>query len=495
MKFAVLSSSVAAASAAQTVMEPGDCAVVALKTDNPDHFSIVLTRALKEGDVLYATDAGVSQDQKHSLYFGWGGFRWEKSTTAEEFYGNGGFRDITDEQWRSYEGFGQFKVPAGGLPAGSIITSEDFGDHMDEEGITKGEMALSTAGDQVFIFTGPMKEVEYKRKEACGTRAQSYTQSYRQSYTQTYNQPYTQSYRQTYSQKYRQTYRQSYCAKRHWWGGCRKTKTRDAQRWAYRSATRTATRTAYRSATRTATRTATRPATRQVTKYCDVVYAKRVQPVHPETNKVNFICGATTSRNGYDAYSWSSTHTKTPPGLKVHETTSDLRACSNSACTRVAHYDNWMYHGSTSGTKEELYKKINRAPYLNKGRDTQWRWTNSGNSARNYPQRIKSMQWNVLVPTMAPTQAPTDAPTDAPTNAPTDAPTDAPTNFCDASNCLAWNCAAWCRCYDEEFAQAYVSNGCEDDGDKSCVCFEGKDVSADKHRVNKMMAEKTGHPL
>merc|ERR1712046_345026 len=67
----------------------------------------------------------------------------------------------------------------------------------------------------------------------------------------------------------------------------------------------------------------------------------------------------------------------------------------------------------------------------------------------------------------------------------------APTNFCDASNCNKWDCAAWCKCYEEENIAAYAANGCEDDGDNSCVCFEGKDVSDDEHRVAKMTAEKT----
>jgi hypothetical protein len=71
----------------------------------------------------------------------------------------------------------------------------------------------------------------------------------------------------------------------------------------------------------------------------------------------------------------------------------------------------------------------------------------------------------------------------------------APTNFCDPSNCKNWDCAAWCKCYEEEKIAAYDANGCEDDGDNSCVCFEGKDVSDDEHRVAKMTAERTTKPL
>jgi hypothetical protein len=256
------------------------------------------------------------------------------------------------------------------------------------------------------------------------------------------------------------------------------------------------------------------------------VYGKKIQPVHKETNKVNFLCGATTSTQGYASYSWSSTHTKTPPGLTVHRTTSDLRACRYSTC-RKTHYDNWMFKGSTSGTREDLLNRINAAPYANNGRNTQWEWTNNGNTAKAYPQAIQNMRWNVLmkvhcmvsenygecsVPCGPGTKsktvmqyaanggmecsasdlAPVSCNLGACSEAPTMAPTSAPTNFCDASNCNNWDCAAWCRCFDEEHTAAYSSNGCEDDGDKSCVCFEGKDVSADKHRVNKIQAVKTG---
>jgi hypothetical protein len=485
MKFVFFSSSIAAASAAQSVLRAGDCAVVAVKTDDPDHFSVVLTRALKEGDVLYATDAGISQNAVTHRYWQWTrkGWYWtiEQKTvtykTAEEFYGNGGFREVSDKSWYSYEGFGKFVTPRGGLAAGSIITSEMFETSMKKDGLTHGKLMLSNAGDQVFIFNGPMKEVQLTRREQCGTTRQ----------------PYKQSYSQKYSQRY--------CSRSRW-GRCRQ--------YSYRTAYRTATRTAYRN----------------IPKYCNKVYGKRIQPVHKETNKVNFLCGATTSVQGYASYSWSSTHTKTPPGLAVHKTTVDLRACTSSKCTHVRHYDNWMYKGSTSGTREDLLKKINAAPYLNRGRNTQWKWTNSGNVAKAYPQAIKNMRWNVLmkvhcmvsqdygecsVPCGPGTKtktviqyaanggnqckksdlAPVSCNLGSCSEAPTMAPTNAPTNFCDASNCNNWDCAAWCKCYDEESVETYTSNGCADDGDTSCVCFEGKDVSDDEHRVKKLTAEKT----
>jgi hypothetical protein len=186
-----------------------------------------------------------------------------------------------------------------------------------------------------------------------------------------------------------------------------------------------------------------------------------------------------------------------------------------------------MFKGSTSGTREDLLNRINAAPYKNKGANTQWKWTNSGNSAKAYPQAIQNMRWNVLmkvhcmvsanygecsVPCGPGTKtktviqyaanggmewsksdlAPVSCNLGSCSEAPTMAPTSAPTNFCDASNCNNWDCAAWCTCFDEDQTAAYSSNGCEDDGDKSCVCFEGKDVSGDEHRVNKIQAVKTG---
>jgi hypothetical protein len=110
----------------------------------------------------------------------------ETIKTAEEFYGNGGFREVSDDSWLSYEGFGKFVTPRGGLAAGSIVTSEMFETSMKSEGLTHGGLLLSNAGDQVFIFNGPMKEVELTRREACGTTQQPYTQSYSQSYQQSY---------------------------------------------------------------------------------------------------------------------------------------------------------------------------------------------------------------------------------------------------------------------------------------------------------------------
>lgn len=457
MKFAVISSSIAAASAAQSVLRAGDCAVVAVKTDDPDHFSIVLTRALQEGDVLYATDAGVGTfrywEYKRQGRF----YSYTSTTSAEQFYGSKGFREITDDRWRSYEGFGKFVTPSGGLAAGSIVTSDMFETSMKKEDITHGKLQLSSAGDQVFIFNGPMKTVELTRRVTCGTE--------------------------------RQSYRQRYCQKRSWTGRCT---------YGYRTRYRT------------------------VTKYCNQVYGKRIQPVHHQASKVNFLCGATTSYGGYASYSWSSTRTQTPPGLTVHKTTVDLRAYRNRYSPR--HYDNWMFKGSTSGTREDLLNRINAAPYLNHGKHTQWQWTDNGNTAKAYPQAVQSMRWNVLmkvhcmvsenygecsVPCGPGTKTRTVIQYAAnggmeckksdlaplPCNlgsCATDAPTSAPTNFCDASNCNNWDCAAWCKCFDEEQTAAYSSNGCEDDGDKSCVCFEGKDVSDDKHRVAKMEAVKTG---
>jgi len=54
-------------------------------------------------------------------------------------------------------------------------------------------------------------------------------------------------------------------------------------------------------------------------------------------------------------------------------------------------------------------------------------------------------------------------------------PTESPTPKCLKMNCMNWNCADWCECYDEEDEETYASiAGCQDDGDDSCVCFQEK---------------------
>lgn len=40
---------------------------------------------------------------------------------------------------------------------------------------------------------------------------------------------------------------------------------------------------------------------------------------------------------------------------------------------------------------------------------------------------------------------------------------------CNASYCGEWDCATWCKCFDEDSESLYVSNHCEDDG-SPCDC-------------------------
>lgn len=91
----------------------------------------------------------------------------------------------------------------------------------------------------------------------------------------------------------------------------------------------------------------------------------------------------------------------------------------------------------------------------------------------------------------APTNQPTSKPTKSPTVPPTQAPSRRPhvasgrsndhsgeyheDNFdCYYKNCQEWDCAMWCKCFEQETEDAdlYADSGCEDDGDNSCECVE-----------------------
>merc|ERR1711907_652473 len=59
------------------------------------------------------------------------------------------------------------------------------------------------------------------------------------------------------------------------------------------------------------------------------------------------------------------------------------------------------------------------------------------------------------------------------TASPTVSPTDSPTAKCDPNNCMNWECADWCECYDDEHADVYNSHEeCQADGDDTCICFQ-----------------------
>jgi len=78
-------------------------------------------------------------------------------------------------------------------------------------------------------------------------------------------------------------------------------------------------------------------------------------------------------------------------------------------------------------------------------------------------------------PTKRPTKYPTSYPTNFPTSYPTNKPTNAPTDRCDADNCMNWTCADWCECYDDSKTDLYKKHKeCQDDGEDTCICFEGE---------------------
>jgi len=52
-------------------------------------------------------------------------------------------------------------------------------------------------------------------------------------------------------------------------------------------------------------------------------------------------------------------------------------------------------------------------------------------------------------------------------------------------NCMNWDCADWCECYDEHEEDTYATlPGCQDDGDDSCVCFQEEDDDIMKQVVD-----------
>ena len=89
-------------------LNPGDIAIIGYQADNPDTISFVALVDIPEGEEIFFTDNGV---------FAAGGFR-------------------------ATEGTFSFIAPAGGIPAGTIVTPE------------VSSVALSTSGDQIFAYQG-----------------------------------------------------------------------------------------------------------------------------------------------------------------------------------------------------------------------------------------------------------------------------------------------------------------------------------------------------
>jgi len=75
----------------------------------------------------------------------------------------------------------------------------------------------------------------------------------------------------------------------------------------------------------------------------------------------------------------------------------------------------------------------------------------------------------------------------SPTTSPTMSPTESPTPKCHVMNCMNWDCADWCECFDEADEETYASQpGCQDDGDDSCVCFQEEGDEYMKQITEKM---------
>jgi hypothetical protein len=101
----------------QTLLQPGDIAIVGYNFKDPDQFSFVALNEIPQGTVLYFTDAGY---------------------------------DTTLKQFRVGEGYLIYTVPAGGLTFGQVITYPDEG-VFTKVGVS-GFFGFNAAGDQITVF-------------------------------------------------------------------------------------------------------------------------------------------------------------------------------------------------------------------------------------------------------------------------------------------------------------------------------------------------------
>lgn len=103
----------------QTILNPGDVAVIGYNFKDPDQFSFIFLRDVDAGTVLNITDSG-----------------YDASTAA----------------FRVGEGIVTYTVPAGGLKGGTIITYPDDGGFV-THGVS-GFFGLSVDGDQLLFYQG-----------------------------------------------------------------------------------------------------------------------------------------------------------------------------------------------------------------------------------------------------------------------------------------------------------------------------------------------------
>lgn len=104
---------------AQTVLQPGDVAVIGYNFKDPDQFSFIFLKHVVAGTILHITDSG-----------------YDAATSA----------------FRVGEGYLTYTVPAGGKRAGEIVTFPDDAGFV-KQGVS-GFFGLSIDGDQLIFFQG-----------------------------------------------------------------------------------------------------------------------------------------------------------------------------------------------------------------------------------------------------------------------------------------------------------------------------------------------------
>lgn len=104
---------------AQTVLQPGDVAIIGYNFKDPDQFSFIFLKDVQAGTVMYITDCGY---------------------------------DATTAAFRPGEGLLTYTVPVGGKAAGEVVTyPDDLG--FVKQGVS-GFFGLSVDGDQLLFFQG-----------------------------------------------------------------------------------------------------------------------------------------------------------------------------------------------------------------------------------------------------------------------------------------------------------------------------------------------------
>jgi hypothetical protein len=104
---------------AETILQPGDIAVIGYNFKDPDQFSFIFLNNVEAGTIIYITDCGYDAEK-------------------------GSFREG--------EGIVTYTVPVGGRRTGDVVTYPDDG-NFKTQGVS-GFFGLSVDGDQLFIFQG-----------------------------------------------------------------------------------------------------------------------------------------------------------------------------------------------------------------------------------------------------------------------------------------------------------------------------------------------------